>query len=690
MIAMQICPPSSGSHCRLEMHQDHVDYIGDLETTGLWQSLALWVNRVLRSVALPRIIISSLAPRAEGDFARSKESKAVKSPTRHDRAESSDWRTAVAQAAPVDPQHPPARIRRRRRQAGMQDTQERKVLPRAFATVLARTNTTALAALARDLAEARCRRHDPMNAAVPLPRISAPFFGGGHVFYLVRFDAGAVAGVEWVVKIPVATRASVGMSVAVGMDEEDNCCNKKKKTEDKEEEDGGDALCRETLRAEALLLHMLRTETDVPVPEVIDADCRVGNEVGVPWVLMEFVRGKRLEDVWFGSEDRDENGDGRGRGRDYERRLRVRREKILGNIARVMLQLGKYEFERGGAPVFDQSDGRLAGAGPLRELDVYAMVDRWFLDEDCAPTPLYRSMGPWEDVRAMYAAWLDVYPPAEELGRGVGKLLRLLLGHIREPVISRAEGEEAKALPWSSTSTTSSSSRHSGKRGGTKTTRRKAKPFVLAHPDLSMRNILLAENGTTIKAILGWDGARAAPRSLGNEALPRWLVRDFDPFVSRWRPPEGFWRPGHALPMCNRFEDPPWVLRALRRYYARVVRELKIGLRKRGGNAGAVGEGGTNDLENRGYEEEEDGVDITKQSLLSLTLDAASRDPRRRMATLRRMMQKLSRPFEELDFDLFVDTLGKGDEVDAVRLKHLTMNIGELVDKGFVRGAVVW
>ena len=41
---------------------------------------------------------------------------------------------------------------------------------------------------------------------------------------------------------------------------------------------------------------------------------------------------------------------------------------------------------------------------------------------------------------------------------------------------------------------------------------------------LSMRHILLADDGTTIKAILGWDGARAAPRSLGNESLPRWLV----------------------------------------------------------------------------------------------------------------------------------------------------------------------
>lgn len=202
------------------------------------------------------------------------------------------------------------------------------------------------------------------------------------------------------------------------------------------------------------------------------------------------------------------------------------------------------------------------------------------------------------------------------------------------------------------------------------------KRFVLAHPDLSMRHIILAEDGTTIKAILGWDGARAAPRSLGNEALPRWLVRDFNPFVWRWRPPVDFWRLDHVPPEGNRCEDPPWVLGELRRYYVRVMGELKRG---RGETQDGVRSG-----------DDVDDINITKQSLLALTLDAAIQDPRCRIAVLRRVMEKFSRSFEELDFDFFVDALGEGFEIDSFRLKYLANNLRELVDKGFVKGAVVW
>lgn len=165
-------------------------------------------------------------------------------------------------------------------------------------------DTAALASLARDLLEERRRRHrQPSGSStdpVPLPQIGAPFFGSGHVFYTVRFLQD---GVQWLAKIPAVS----------------------------------DELCRETLRAEALLLHKLRTETAVPVPEVIDADCGNNNAVGVPWLLMEFVRGRRLEDVWFGREGTD------------ARALRGKREIILRNVADAMLRLGTYEFDRGGA-----------------------------------------------------------------------------------------------------------------------------------------------------------------------------------------------------------------------------------------------------------------------------------------------------------------------------------------------------
>jgi hypothetical protein len=124
------------------------------------------------------------------------------------------------------------------------------------------------------------------------------------------------------------------------------------------------------------------------------------------------------------------------------------------------------------------------------------------------------------------------------------------------------------------------------------------------------------------------------------------------------------------------------VLRELRDYYANAVCELKKGKRRK------ISEDRKRNPP--GVVETEADVDITKQSLLTLTLDAAIRDPRCRAAILRRVMEKCTRSFEELSFDFFVHTLGQDHEIDGYKLKCLAKNVRELVDKGFVKGAVVW
>ncbi|KAI1122829.1 hypothetical protein F5Y10DRAFT_286737 [Nemania abortiva] len=653
-----------GVSWRLKGHQAHVDYTGGLDVTRIWPSLASLRNLGWGS-ALPRMFLPSPAIEDSTkipELTETTQAKLVSGP------ESggfpmvpSHWRDALARAAPVDLQR---RLSHRQpgetaeaQQARTLAYNERKA--RDFAAVVARVDTAAMASLARDLLEERRRWRSSGRSTdpVPLPRIAAPFFGGGHAFYVVQFwgDGGVEKSVRWIMKIPSAGQNG-----------------------------GWDELCRETLRAEAFLLHKLRTETQIPVPEVIDADCRADGEIGAPWMLMEFVQGRRLEDVWFGLDIRD----------DVKRLafVKERRETILRNIADAMLQLGRYEFDQGGAPFFDRADGELVGVGPLRQLDVQAMVDRWLLDEDCETTPMYRAAGPWDDTRDMYTALLD--PPADVPERGIDELLRLLLSHIREPGLCQPPGFAHRE---------STVGRRTLPDEEKTETNMKMKKFVLTHSDLSMRHILLADDGTTIKAILGWDGARAAPRSLGNEALPRWLVRDFDPFVWRWRPAPDFWRASHVLPGRSQFEDPPWVLRELRGYYVRTVQALKTEREERAKSQERGREqawGGvdimkreeahhTGNGNREGFDVDAD-VDITKQSLLTLTLDAAIRDPRCRTAVLRRLMGKCSRSFEELDFGLFVDTLGNGHEIDSMKLKFLANNVGELVDKGFVKGAVVW
>ncbi|OTA87556.1 hypothetical protein M434DRAFT_81203 [Hypoxylon sp. CO27-5] len=345
---------------------------------------------------------------------------------------------------------------------------------------------------------------------------------------------------------------------------------------------------------------------------------------------MEFVDGYPLDEVWFGLD----GGEGEGEDKDKDK-VRERRTRVLRGLAKAMLQLGKYEFERGGAPVFD-GGGALVGVGPRRELDVQAMMDRWLGNEDCERTPVYAGIGPFAEPEEGYTALLDLYPCDAEANTGVDRLLRMLVHFIREPYSPAPKQEMG---------------------------------FVLTHPGLNMRDVIVSERGD-VRGILGWDGVRVASRSLGNEALPNWLVRDFNPFVWRWKPAPEFWtttrgsdRQEGSEGGCR--EDAPWVLRGLRDEYADIVGELK--------------------RERRNAE-----VNVTKQSLLALSLDAAVKDPRCRTAVLRRILEKCSRMSEEFDFDRIVEVLGRGGYLDGYKLKCLERNFRELVERGYVRGAVVW
>ncbi|KAI1489609.1 hypothetical protein F5X96DRAFT_695670 [Biscogniauxia mediterranea] len=661
-----------GLSWRVKSWQAHFDYVGGIDTAKIRRGLASLKDLEL---SLPKI---TQVPVQEN----------IRSPPLP------SLRDALVQAAPVDFQQRHSRwttglggkgvTKAKQQQQRVRLETERK--RRDFAGILSQIDTEAIARLALNILQSQqqrqrrrltvLRQHRPRPRPLPLPQISEPFFGSAHVFYAIRFheDEHHRRGpITWIIKIPAAGTP-----------------------------DTWDRLCAETLRTEALLLNTLKTETSVPVPEVIDADCSPHNDVHVPYLIMEYVRGRRLEDVWF---------DLAAAGGD-EAALADRRAQILENVARAVLPLRRYEFDRGGAPVFD-GEGNLApdAVGPLRELDVQAMIDAWFADgeEGGERTPAYRGVGPWDDPHDAYTAMLDAYPPVSEAGEGVDRLLRLLVGYVQEP----AAGADSPAS--SSSSSPTSSSGGAGSSGGGGGGKRKSKNknqgekrrrrFVLAHPDLSMRNIILADDDLSVRAILGWDGARAAPRSLGPEALPRWLTRDFNPYVWRWRPG----RPTLGLggkagseeeeedededdEESNRFEDPPWTLRELRKKYVDIVEKIKAEQEeeeKDGEEGEGDGGGGRGDRE-------EGEINVTRQSLLALTLDVAARDPRCRAAALRRVLDKVSRgpsasPLEDFDFDELVGMLSDSNrQLNGYRLKCLGRNIRELVVKGFVRGAVVW
>ncbi|KAI1079604.1 hypothetical protein F5B20DRAFT_590463 [Whalleya microplaca] len=629
-----------GLSLRAKGKQAHIDYVGGLDTNKIRTGLAK-LAKSARWEAKPH-----------GGELTTEEEKTLSLPSLRD---------ALVDAAPLDLHQQAASSSSgssKSPQAVSEDRKKRtQAKARDFAGILAQIDTSAIASLALDVLHARRKQTPAHNPPpLPLPRVGPPRFGAAHVLYPVEFyDDRAGRHIKWVVKIPAAGTPDVW-----------------------------DRLSADALRSEALLLNLLRTRTGVPVPEVIDADCEVHNEIHVPYLIMEFVEGRSAERVWFedgkeGEESACDDGD-RGRGRKAERRT-----KILRGVAQAMLELGRFEFEQGGAPVFD-GEGSLRGstAGELRTLDVRAMIHRWFANQDCEHGPLYVGVGPFEDPRDMYTALLDWVrdrcpeATADGVGRGVDELLRLLLGFVREP------GEPEERSNSRSHNQTKSQQHQRSQRS------KKSKPFVLTHPELSLRNIIVSEDGD-IKAILGWDGACAAPRSMGNEAFPRWLVRDFNPFVWRWRQPEEFWRirqGGVSEPEENRAEDAPWVLKELREEYVEIMRELKGDTR--GDGAGGGSSGATTKGSRDGSDKEHEDIDVTKQSLLTLSLDTAVRDPRCRSAILRRILEKCSRQFEQLDFDQFVEMLGEGEEINGYKLTCLKRNFHELVEKGFVRGAAVW
>ncbi|KAI0595236.1 hypothetical protein F4775DRAFT_605159 [Biscogniauxia sp. FL1348] len=646
-----------GLSWRVKSWQAHFDYVGGIDTAQIRRGLASLKDLDL---SLPKI---TQVPAQEN----------IRSPPLP------SLRDALAQAAPVDFQQGHSRwmtgprgkgiATAKQQQQQIRSEAERK--HRDFAGILSQIDTEAIAQLALNILQSQQQRrrrrltvlhqHRPRPRPLPLPQISDPFFGSAHVFYAICFyeDEHHRRGpVTWIIKIPAAGTP-----------------------------DTWDRLCAETLRTEALLLNTLKTETSVPVPEVIDADCSPHNDVHVPYLIMEYVRGRRLEDVWF---------DLAAAGGD-EAALADRRAHILENVARAVLPLRQYEFDRGGAPVFD-GEGNLApdAVGPLRELDVQAMIDAWFADgeEGGERTPAYRGVGPWDDPHEAYTAMLDAYPPVSEAGEGVDRLLRLLVSYVREPTGADSPASSPPSFP---TSSGRDGSGGGGKRKSKNKSQGGRRRFVLAHPDLSMRNIILADDDLSVRAILGWDGARAAPRSLGPEALPRWLTRDFNPYVWRWRPgrtalgvggkaggeeQEG----GGEDEESNRFEDPPWTLRELRNKYVDIVGRVKA--EEDGGEGEGEGE--------RERDGEEGEINVTRQSLLALTLDVAARDPRCRAAALRRILDKVSRgpsasPLEDFDFDELVGMLSdRNRQLNGYRLKCLGRNVRELVVKGFVRGAVVW
>jgi len=297
------------------------------------------------------------------------------------------------------------------------------------------------------------------------PLVGDAIYGSYHVIFPLTFSDG----LRWAVKIPINGTL-----------------------------DNWDELSTAALTCEARTMQMLKKKTTIPLPEVFDFSATTENVLGCPYIIMSFISGLPLYDVWFGHRLQ-------GVGPDT---MIARRTRALDGIASAMAQLGRFTFSTSGSLVFGD-DGEVLSLGPLRKVDNKAMLDRWHIHHDPDDAPNYAELPASDDPQAYYTFMLDQHQENIPTSKGVSLLLRQLISWIPQ-------------LPGMT-------------------------PFVLVHPDFDIQNFIMSEEGNLL-GIIDWDGVAAVPRTLGNEGYPGWLTRDWDPAMYGWTPsmdqgsePEGVW-----------------------------------------------------------------------------------------------------------------------------------------------------
>jgi predicted Ser/Thr protein kinase len=195
-------------------------------------------------------------------------------------------------------------------------------------------------------------------------------FGSYHIVFTLEFTDG----LRWALKIP-----------ASGL------------------RDRFDENAARALTSEALVMQLLKRETTIPVPEVYSFDTSFDNCINCPFILMEFMAGIPVYDCWFDKEASEEL-------------VEQRRTRTLQDLAAAMVQLNKFTYTLGGEPTFDE-DGNSTGIGPLRAVDMSAMLERMESD-DPDESPIFCEVGPFTDQKSFLLCMLDASPHLIPFVRG--------------------------------------------------------------------------------------------------------------------------------------------------------------------------------------------------------------------------------------------------------------------------------
>jgi hypothetical protein len=266
------------------------------------------------------------------------------------------------------------------------------------------------------------------------------------------------------------------------------------------------------LENEATLMLWIHKKTQIPVPEVLHYHETCDNAVGAPYILMTKLPGKQAADVWFGKPFADlTHREHLNLAEQPSPELEQKRITFLKSLADMMAQLNTLEFDRIGVPEFYKPS-------PLEPIVCFNYSPSWRWHTKNTMHNLHH-LGPFKTSEDFFKEHLDEkwdhdYNMHVDDSTSESDLAQIGLWKILNMIFS------SPALTHSPKSPVQPGEPHQ-------------ESFVLRHDDLSLFNILCAEDGT-VTSILDWDGIMAVPRCIGATAMPMFLSRDWLPECTMW------------------------------------------------------------------------------------------------------------------------------------------------------------
>ncbi|MCJ1428828.1 hypothetical protein MMC29_006739 [Sticta canariensis] len=257
--------------------------------------------------------------------------------------------------------------------------------------------------------------------------------------------------------------------------------------------------------SQVLTMHMIRRTTNIPLPDILAFDSTQGNSLGTPYMVISFISGATVEELWC-----DETG---------PTPLEERRSRILSTTAMAMAQLQSLKFNWiGSLQLKDDPEENSLGIGSCYEWNLpsrYAELN--------GQDPDIKEFGPFRTTNE-YLNYLHDSQERDPHPMDVG--CRELLARM------------IASLPLSVGKT------HDGGND---------EIFVLTAPDFDSQNFMVDEQGN-LTGIIDWDHVQTMPLFLGYCRYPEWITRDCDPLF-------------YSYP-SNAMEGSPDHLRQYRQYYA--------------------------------------------------------------------------------------------------------------------------